>query len=440
MNSFSTKLRPLAIGMSALLLILFAVSFHFSSTVLAAPDKTRTATEIIQFDDIDVAAREITFDTKKISGLDALKLSGFKVVTTVTQFGTAVCAINGVGQPADNCFGDPDGKFWAYSYWDGSTWQSYSVGADSSSIGSNAIEGWRWGVYLAPQKPAPPILSAFKGLKWLGRQQSLTDGGYGNADGTTDAQLAIGANDFAANKWKRTDTSPTLQAFQKLNSRKYSKSGASSAGKLAVAVSGSSSCFQQNSRTPADYYNSDTGVYKEGAGHQAWSILGTVALAQSVPANAVTYLKSLQQGNGGFEWQPGWGTDTNSTAIAIQALLGAGEANDSPAITNAVAYLATAQNSDGGFAYDPSAVSHPSDGDSTAWVVQSLIAAGENPTSEDWTKDATPIAYLQSLQLGNGSFQWQAGGGANLLATEQIIAALLGRPLVLKAHAEKVCK
>src|SRR5205823_6603406 len=159
----------------------------------------------------------------------------------------------------------------------------------------------------------------------------------------------------------------------------------------AVAVSGTASCFQKNSHTPADYYNSDTGVYGEGAGHQAWSILGTVALAQSVPANAVTYLKGLQQGNGGFEWEPGWGTDTNSTALAIQALLAAGEANNSTAVVNAVAYLATAQNNDGGFNYDPAAVSHPSDGNSTSWVVQALVAAGQDPTSGTWTKDATPI-------------------------------------------------
>lgn len=446
MNSFSNMARPRAarsffITVSALLLVLFAVSLRVSSTTLAAPEKTRHATVIVQFDDIEIAAREITFEKKMTNGIDALKLTGFAVVTTETQFGTAVCAVGGIGQPADDCFGDLQGRFWSYNYWDGTQWVAYPVGAGSSQVADNGIEGWRWGEYLAPLKPATPILAAVKSLNWLNKQQSATDGGYGSAGSTTNTQLAIGANDLKANKWQRSSTAPSLQTFQTANAKKYAKMGAAEAGKLAIAISGSSSCFPKNTKTPADYFNAGTGVYGDGTGRQAFGILGTVALAQTVPANAVTYLKSLQQGNGGWEWQPTWGTDVNSTALAIEALIAAGEANNSPAVTDALAYLSAAQNTDGGFPYDPAAVSHPSDGDSTAWAVQALIAAGEIPTAMSWTPNAAnPIEYLMSLQLNNGSFQWQAGQGTNLLATQQIIPALLGRPYVFKARAYKECK
>lgn len=447
MNLFSNttpprKTRIILCAVTALLLMLFAAALRVSSTALAAPEKSRNATVIVQFDELDIAARAITFDKKKITGLEALRLTGLQVVTTETQFGTAVCAIMGVGQPANDCFGDPQGQYWSYDYWDGTQWQGYQVGAGSSEVGDGAIEGWRWGsAFPAVLKPAPQVLAALKGLNWLQKQQSPTDGGYGGAASSTNTQLAIGANNFKANKWQRAATAPTLQTFQTKNAKPYAKQGAAEAGKLAIAISGSSSCFPKNTKTPADYYNPDTDTYGEGAGRQAFGILGTAALAQVVPEDAVTQLISLQKPNGGWEWQPGFGTDTNTTALALQALIAAHEPNDSGTVLGALDYLDLAQNEDGGFPYDPDATEHPSDGNSTAWVVQGLIAVGQNPASMDWTPDATnPIEFLLSLQQNNGSFRWQTAGGTNLLSTQQIIPALLGRPYILQARAYQECK
>lgn len=52
-----------------------------------------------------------------------------------------------------------------------------------------------------------------------------------------------------------------------------------------------------------------------------------------MPADAVSYLKSLAQPSGGWEWGPGWGADTNATALALQALLATGELRASTVIT-----------------------------------------------------------------------------------------------------------
>ena len=83
--------------------------------------------------------------TEPISGLAALEQSGLDITVADTSFGPAVCAIEGVGCPADNCFCDAN-RYWAYSYADGADWQSYPVGASQSVISTTgAIEGWFWG-------------------------------------------------------------------------------------------------------------------------------------------------------------------------------------------------------------------------------------------------------------------------------------------------------
>jgi prenyltransferase beta subunit len=157
--------------------------------------------------------------------------------------------------------------------------------------------------------------------------------------------------------------------------------------------------------------------------------------------SATNYLRGLQQSDGGWEWIPGGfgsGTDTNSTALALQALVAAGESPTATAVISGLQYLKMAQNNDGGFPYDPdSPWGTDSDVNSTAYVVQAIYSAGQDPTT--WTISATnPISYLLDLQLANGSFEWQPGTGANLFSTQQAIPALLGRfdPLTRKILTE----
>lgn len=433
--------RPVFLAFAALLaLFTFAPSFD-TSIASAKPDKTRTAHVIVQFADHDVAVREITFEQKNITGLQALQQTGFKLEIANTAFGPAVCAINGVGMPANDCFGDPQGRFWAYNYWDGNAWQFYPVGAGDSQVNNGGIEGWRWGQFGDPAYPATPALAANKALKWLQKQQSNTDGGYGSASASVETALAIGANTLLEGKWKRATTSPSLLDSLKQNGKAYAKTGAGASGKFALAQSAARACFPKKTKLPSNYYDANTGAYAAGTGEHAFAMLGTAALNETIPAGAVIFLKSLQQGNGGWEWSPGWGTDTNSTALALQALIAAGEPTSSTAIANGLAYLAAAQNTDGGFPYDPdSTFSTASDANSTAWVIQALNATGEDPFAAEWTKNANPITFLLSLQKSNGSFEWQSGTGGNLLATQQALPALLNNQYPIRQRNYKECK
>ena len=227
MRIFSSRLCGRARTRSLPAVVTAALAmFGFALLLLALTPGSATAQEvkqgdvIIQFDATTQVVRPFTF-TNEVSGLDVLRLSGLEVVTVSTSFGPAVCSIEGVGCPAEDCFCNPS-KYWAYAYWDGAAWQSYAVGAGSSVISrTGAVEGWRWGEFGQAQAAASAALAAADALEWLATQQSATDGGYGNPGATVETLLTIGANGLApqgCRRWlmRRWRQSPfTLAAEQR---------------------------------------------------------------------------------------------------------------------------------------------------------------------------------------------------------------------------------
>jgi hypothetical protein len=288
--------------------------------------------------------------------------------------------------------------------------------------------------------PAPSLTAASAALEWLRPRQSNADGGYGDPGSTVETLLAVAADGYDAAEWRRLAQSPSLGTYLSGRGAAYANSSAGAAGKLAVGLAAGDGCWPIGAMRPLDYYSSTTGIFGAsfGSGLQAWAILGTHALSQVVPASAIGVLKSAQQGDGGWEWSPGWGSDTNSTALAMQALIAAGEPTTAPAVISSLNFLDAAQNDDGGFPY---ASPDTSDVNSTAYVVQALLAAGQDPLSGAWViSGSNPISYLLAMQLPDGSFEWQPGGGANESATRQAVPALLGQPFPLGVAALADCR
>ncbi len=93
-----------------------------------------------------------------ISGIDALQLAGANPVTYGFQGqGAAVCALDGVGNPADqSCLIGPHGEYWAYFVaTGGSTSWAYSRGcACTTTVHDGDVEGWRYGTGTAPSSSA----------------------------------------------------------------------------------------------------------------------------------------------------------------------------------------------------------------------------------------------------------------------------------------------
>lgn len=433
----NTVVWGLALVMALLLGLLLLPA---SDTQADGPD---TAHLIIQFDENTSIVRPISF-TAPISGLAALQMTDLTVVISNTGFGPAVCAIDEVGDSAANCFGT---GFWNYSFWNGSDWEAYGVGPGGSALADGAIELYAWSPgFTSPPSPGtgPQFVGVAEALAWLAGQQSVDNGGYGGVGNSIEVLTAIGANGYQGSEWRRQPGAPALSDHIEANGTNFSNIGAAAAGKLAVGLSAGGGCYPFNATRPADTYVAASGIYTGGygagaAGAQAWGILGTAALSQTVPAQAVTYLKSLANPDGGWGWESG-GSDTNGTALALQALVVAGESLSATEIISGLTYLDAAQNNDGGFPYDPDSSSSPgSDSNSTAYVVQALVAAGQDPLTGTWIiSNTNPISYLLSMQLSDGSFAWQTGGSGDQFATRQAIPALLGRPFPVRATAALV--
>ncbi len=148
-----------------------------------------------------------------------------------------------------------------------------------------------------------------------------------------------------------------------------------------------------------------------------------------VPEEAITALLDAQTPEGGWGFAAEMAADTNSTALCVQALAVYPQATESPvsqAIVDALDYLVSIQNEDGGWPYqNPSEYGTDSDTNSTALVVQALIAADVVPETFD-----TSVEWLLGMQQESGAFAYQAAfPDDNILATVAVIPALAGSPL-----------
>ncbi len=182
---------------------------------------------------------------------------------------------------------------------------------------------------------------------------------------------------------------------------------------------------------------------------QSLAIMALLAAGETVPAAAVSWLTD-QQCRGGATpasavggWEPYraavggvlpdcvapdagtfTGPETNSTAFAVEALSAVGTTGPVPV---ALDFLRSAQTTSGagvgGFAFYPGSFADPN---STAVIIQALVAAGEDPTGAPWTAGgATPLDSLASWIVPTGDADAGAlaspysGGFADLYATYQ---------------------
>jgi len=173
-------------------------------------------------------------------------------------------------------------------------------------------------------------------------------------------------------------------------------------------------------------YNAATGQYGGDLFVQALFMLAEASLERAVPATAITYLRSLQQASGG--WDGGFGTDTNTTSLAVRALIAAGVPAADPDVNEAFVFLRSSQQPDGGFPYDPlSPFGTDSDPNSTAFVIQAIVAAGQSLDAGgpwDASGGKTPLTALLSFQNPvTGALQYF--GADDAFATYQGVAGLM---------------
>ncbi len=195
--------------------------------------------------------------------------------------------------------------------------------------------------------------------------------------------------------------------------------------------------------TETQLNNYDTGTYEQGLALAALAAAGVHNPSQT--GTAVSWLLAQQCPDGGWPLPDVAlnacnglpvdfaGPDTNSTALAAEGLVAQG-ALDPAARSGALAFQTAAQDPDGGWSQYPNTAADPqsTDPDSTALVIQSLIALGVSPASSAFVHgQANPVSVLLSFQLtsgpGSGGFFFPpTPAPADLLATYQAVPALAG--------------
>lgn len=435
------RLAAVALAASLSLILLGLLSLTFAGSFSNTPNH---ADVVVDLGNGRTLFRRVAFTETNISGLEALQRTGLNLEVANFGFGSAVCSIEGVGCPATNCFCDPN-RFWGYYFWDGA-WQFYSVGAGSSTLTDGAVEGWAWGNNATPAAVSRPFLAAQAALQWMAPQQQA-NGSYGNNVGATlDVLLSVRAGNLDPQLW-RSDAGASLVDFLRSAGPAFANGSAAGAGKLAVGVAAAGldphAFGALNLVTKINsYYDSATGAFGANTQDQAWSILGLVAAGEDVPAAAVQRLASLANADGGWSWAAGVDSDVDSTALVVQALIAAGQPASAPAVVQGLAYLRGVQltNSDGGFAASPTQPwGTRSNTNSTAFAVQGVLAAGQDPLSAAWTVSATtPISFLLGQQLPEGGFAY-VDPPADLFATQQVVPALMGKsfPYASQAVAQR---
>lgn len=281
-----------------------------------------------------------------------------------------------------------------------------------------------------PLKPEDNRIA--KALEWL-RSIQNEDGGFANpgesssVSKTSWAVMAIAAAGENPENWKKNGKSPVDYMRDKLP-EEIDKMGIADFARtiLALVYAG---------ENPRNFAGIDlveklkskvkqSGQIGDFTYTTIWGIIALKAAGENV-SKSVEWLKSQQNEDGGFAWNPGEKSDFDDTAAAIQALIAGGLSRDSEIIKRALDYLKTGQNDDGGMRYFGSSASNAA---SDSWTIQALVAAGINP--DDFKRNnRSVVGHLLSLQTAEGYFKYTEYQTSNPgYMTVSAVMALLGKP------------
>ncbi len=219
-----------------------------------------------------------------------------------------------------------------------------------------------------------------------------------------------------------------------------------------AAFADSAAPAAESPELPAGLYGTKDPQY-DGVWRQSLALLAQHTVGVRPATSAVDWLAGQQCADGSFtafRADPAKACDaktmrdTNQTGAAVQALAALGGRSD--VVQKAMTWLKSVQNDDGGWS---SMAGAPSDANSTSVVIGALAAAGEKPASVTSKKgNKTPYDALLALQLGcdakegeRGAFAFQPKDGAlapNAYATSAAALGALGKGFVVDPAGKDV--
>jgi hypothetical protein len=134
------------------------------------------------------------------------------------------------------------------------------------------------------------------------------------------------------------------------------------------------------------------------------------------------------------------GPDTNSTSLAVQGLAAWGQR---PRQATVLKSLDAVQSNNAGFPYI-AAPNQAADPNSTALVIQAIVAEQASPTATQWLRGTqTPFGALAGFQLGcaqpgYGAFFFPGSTTPNVFATVQSVPAMMKKTLFVAENSASV--
>ncbi|MEO3973218.1 prenyltransferase/squalene oxidase repeat-containing protein [Streptomyces sp. CAU 1734] len=193
---------------------------------------------------------------------------------------------------------------------------------------------------------------------------------------------------------------------------------------------------------PAGLFGSGDPTY-DGVWRQSLALLAQDTAGEKPAGQAVQWLTGQQCDNGGFtSYRADTKSpcaakvplDSNATAAAVQALAATG--GHDKAVEKSVTWLKSVQNPDGGWGYNPGGAS---DANSTSIVIGALAAAGEKPGEVTAKGGKSPYDALLTFARpcggkDGGAFVYQPGQpGLVADSTAAAVVGAHGEGLVVKA-------
>jgi energy-coupling factor transport system substrate-specific component len=133
---------------------------------------------------------------------------------------------------------------------------------------------------------------------------------------------------------------------------------------------------------------------------------------------SLAWLRSVQNGDGGWGDVPNSPSTADGTGAVMQAL-----ARGSKAANRAVLYLRRAQRPGGGWSVGGNG---PVNSQSTAWAIQGILAAGGDPTNYR-RGGAGALQYLAERQRPNGHYRYSRSSDQTpVWVTGEVLAAVAG--------------
>lgn len=170
----------------------------------------------------------------------------------------------------------------------------------------------------------------------------------------------------------------------------------------------------------------ETGLYGTGVYDHALVLLARAATNLSIDTADIEALRARQTPDGAWAFDgavdAGAG-DSNTTALVIQTLIATNHGTD-PLVLSGLDYLRSLQTETGGFPFQPGG---EADANSTSLSLQAIVAVGQVPSTPEWRNLA---AALVAFQNASGAMRYtDTEPSDNLFATVQAIPALAGLPL-----------